>query len=274
MSLAWIVRDGKLDLRFQVETHCGHTACVNPEHAHLVKAKQMPKNNGVCWLEKKGDGSGGGTKKQRLAFKIRLKKAALISAKKSGRDAFTWKDLYTAYLRTPEWKAKRAARLAETGGLCAFCGVEAHAIHHVVYPKKLGSEAPEDLVPVCKRHHTVLHGKVSAWVCPESDLCAFCGKEATKVHKIKYRRKIGGAAACKLILACVTCAKIADGDVSVSSCYQESNPECATPAVLGKESARAKREKRKEERLLAASRKRIAIEVAKKEIQAESRRLG
>jgi len=295
VSLAWIAREGGLDLRFQVETRCGHTACVNPSHANLVKkAKQPPKGHGTCWLEKKGGKAKKQakqikkqTKKQRLAFKVRLKKAATVLAKKAGRKKPLQKDMYAAYLKTPEWRAKRSVCLKETGGLCAFCDMKAKAVHHVVY-RRLGFESVGDLVSVCNRHHTVLHGKASASTGLDPDLCAFCGKGADMLHQIKYLKKIDGEEPSASVSACVNCDRVAGGDVSVSPnyCpplgYVQISPKKddidkyhkGEEKLARKKFAQIRREEREVSRLLAAGRKRTAVEAAQKEIRAESRRLG
>lgn len=289
VSFAWIVHEGGLDLRFTVKAQCEYMACVNPSHAHLIKKAKVPKGNGVCWLEKKGSSGKAKkqTKKQRLAFKVRLKKGALALAKKAGREKLTQNDMYVAYLRTPEWRAKRSASLKETGGLCAFCNTKAKAVHHVMY-RRLGSESVRDLVPVCDRHHTVLHGKMSADMSSDSGLCIFCGEGANMLHQIKYPKKIGGEEPCASVPVCVRCGRVASGDVSISPNYcpplapvpRDSSKKAIdkhhkeTEILTRKKITQVRKEEKKVARLLAASRKRIAVEAAQKEIRAESRRLG
>lgn len=45
-----------------------------------------------------------------------------------------------------------------TDGFCQFCGRPAAHVHHVQYPKQLGSEHPDTLIPVCERCHNLAHG--------------------------------------------------------------------------------------------------------------------
>ena len=73
---------------------------------------------------------------------------------------------YDAYLASKAWKAKRqqwyAAWLTAAGTppVCAACGarwtLKTGHLHHVTY-MRLGREEPEDLLPLCARHHRQLH---------------------------------------------------------------------------------------------------------------------
>ncbi|WP_141823114.1 HNH endonuclease signature motif containing protein [Humibacillus xanthopallidus] len=73
---------------------------------------------------------------------------------------------YDAYLASRTWKAKRqqwyAAWLTAAGTppVCAACGsrwtLKTGHLHHLTY-MRLGREEPEDLVPLCARHHRQLH---------------------------------------------------------------------------------------------------------------------
>src|SRR3954471_20643956 len=73
---------------------------------------------------------------------------------------------YDAYLASKAWKAKRqqwyAAWLTAAGTppVCAACGsrwtLKTGHLHHLTY-MRLGREEPEDLVPLCARHHRQLH---------------------------------------------------------------------------------------------------------------------
>jgi len=65
---------------------------------------------------------------------------------------------YQKYLKSKEWKLLRVVALERTGGLCQFCKQPATQVHHVQYPKNLGSENPDSLIPVCKNCHEVSHG--------------------------------------------------------------------------------------------------------------------
>jgi hypothetical protein len=66
---------------------------------------------------------------------------------------------YQEYLRTPEWRAKKAAALAWAGYRCQLCnagGEELH-VHHRVYTRR-GCERLEDLIVLCGPHHAQFHG--------------------------------------------------------------------------------------------------------------------
>lgn len=67
-------------------------------------------------------------------------------------------DEYRKYLKSGAWQEKRAHALDRTDGFCQFCGEPAENVHHVQYPKQLGTEHPNSLIPVCKRCHEISHG--------------------------------------------------------------------------------------------------------------------
>jgi hypothetical protein len=68
------------------------------------------------------------------------------------------RDEYQRYLKSPEWREKRAVPLIRTSGFCQFCGDFAEHVHHVRYPKQFGDEHPDSLIPVCDRCHKTSHG--------------------------------------------------------------------------------------------------------------------
>jgi len=297
-TVAWIAANGGLDTRFQVQMHCGHPLCVNPEHALLAKPKKKKKpkkrRRQPSGVARAGNRRGRKVPPgPRVELDCRLQAAAARNAKKDGRESFTRKDLYKAYLRSPEWKSIRAARLSETSGLCAFCGEKAKTAHHIRYPQRLGTEKPHDLVPVCDQHHAVLHGKASASG-RSGGSCAFCGAEACETHRIKHRQKISDEEPCESAPVCRLCVRLADGDISGSPYYREPAGPPDPPAEHGaprhgkvsrkqrrrkekevrKTAAQAKAEQKTAARLLAASQRRRASEAAEKESRAEARRLG
>jgi hypothetical protein len=75
-----------------------------------------------------------------------------------GSKKMTRKAEYQSYLRSSEWREHRDLALARTSGFCQFCGHFAAHVHHVRYPKQLGHEHPNSLVPVCDRCHKTSHG--------------------------------------------------------------------------------------------------------------------
>ena len=101
--------------------------------------------------------------------KTRLKKSGETKRKKRAR--------YEAYLRSPEWKAKRKACLERAGRRCE-CGVQvryfpdliawercpegATQVHHRTYAR-FGHELPEDLTACCKPHHDAMEAELRPW---------------------------------------------------------------------------------------------------------------
>lgn len=65
---------------------------------------------------------------------------------------------YRDYLRSGVWATKRAVSMERTDGFCQFCGRPATNVHHVRYPKQLGDEHPNSLIPVCDQCHSISHG--------------------------------------------------------------------------------------------------------------------
>lgn len=65
---------------------------------------------------------------------------------------------YREYLKSGKWAENRNFAMVRTDGFCQFCGEPAVNVHHVQYPKQLGVEHPNTLIPVCKRCHDISHG--------------------------------------------------------------------------------------------------------------------
>ncbi len=70
-------------------------------------------------------------------------------------------DYRTEYLLTPEWRERRAWLLAATGYRCSRCGMYSKVldVHHRTY-ERLGDEAPQDIVALCRRCHQDEHARV------------------------------------------------------------------------------------------------------------------
>jgi 5-methylcytosine-specific restriction endonuclease McrA len=63
--------------------------------------------------------------------------------------------LYTLYLRSPAWQAKRQQVIARAGGRWARCGMVARLdVHHLTYAR-LTDEPLEDLQALCRPCHDV-----------------------------------------------------------------------------------------------------------------------
>ncbi len=68
-----------------------------------------------------------------------------------------WWDEYDAYLRSPEWQAKRRAVLERDEHLCQGCRKQlANQVHHLTYERKC-REMLFDLVSVCDDCHSSIH---------------------------------------------------------------------------------------------------------------------
>jgi hypothetical protein len=65
---------------------------------------------------------------------------------------------YNAYLRSDAWRVKRAQVLVRSGNACEHCGELAVIVHHLRYPRALGTEPLTDLIAVCQRCHDLHHG--------------------------------------------------------------------------------------------------------------------
>lgn len=68
------------------------------------------------------------------------------------------RDQYRQYLKSEKWMVNRSYALERTSGFCQYCGSIATEVHHTKYPKQLGKEHPDSLIPVCKRCHNISHG--------------------------------------------------------------------------------------------------------------------
>lgn len=68
------------------------------------------------------------------------------------------REVYDAYLSSPEWSAKRQQCYKVHGSTCIDCGLaQATDIHHRHY-ETLGDEDPKnDIVPLCSRCHELRH---------------------------------------------------------------------------------------------------------------------
>lgn len=73
---------------------------------------------------------------------------------------------YEAYMRSPQWFARRRRWLGEWRArhngapTCRVCGrlwsLGSGDLHHATY-ERLGAELYEDLIPLCRAHHEDLH---------------------------------------------------------------------------------------------------------------------
>jgi 5-methylcytosine-specific restriction endonuclease McrA len=67
---------------------------------------------------------------------------------------------YEQYLRSAQWKARRAQALDRAGDCCQKCGVSKWSrqleVHHLTYAR-LGEELPQDLIVLCSECHSSTH---------------------------------------------------------------------------------------------------------------------
>ena len=72
------------------------------------------------------------------------------------------KEEYRKYINSDLWKTKREEALAHHGHRCASCGTTKNIqVHHISYLRLShngpGKETMEDLIPLCGRHHQLVH---------------------------------------------------------------------------------------------------------------------
>lgn len=68
---------------------------------------------------------------------------------------------YSAYLRSPHWRAFRAS-VVSSNPQCMVCGsVERLEVNHMRYDT-LGDESPLDVVVLCRAHHSAFHSRLQA----------------------------------------------------------------------------------------------------------------
>ena len=69
---------------------------------------------------------------------------------------------YEAYLRSPEWRAKRLPVLQRAAGVCECCEHYVPTdVHHLTY-ERIGNELNTDLMAVCSFCHKLLHESSAA----------------------------------------------------------------------------------------------------------------
>ena len=70
----------------------------------------------------------------------------------------SWREEYSKYLKSAKWKKKRIQALDYHGAACACCGsTNLVQVHHISYQNYPGNEKMTDLIPLCKRHHKLVH---------------------------------------------------------------------------------------------------------------------
>lgn len=84
-----------------------------------------------------------------------------ILSERAIRDAYLKKagKTYAEYLRTDQWRKRRAKTIEHYQGKCYCCGLDGHEVHHRTY-KRMGKEIPSDLVLLCQPCHAAVHDLV------------------------------------------------------------------------------------------------------------------
>ena len=65
---------------------------------------------------------------------------------------------YSDYLRSEKWENLRRSALERADYKCELCSSPYKAIHHVTYPKRYNDDHIDNLVVVCDKCHSKLHG--------------------------------------------------------------------------------------------------------------------
>lgn len=88
-----------------------------------------------------------------------LQIGGLDKPRKAGRGKYSPE--YKAYLRSPEWDARRRSALDRDGHQCRGCGVKKNLqVHHIRYDN-LGREPLEDLTTLCVECHKAVHRTIA-----------------------------------------------------------------------------------------------------------------
>lgn len=82
---------------------------------------------------------------------------------------------YEDYLRSPHWLSMRDTILARSGHRCEYCdSASADEVHHITYARK-GNETSTDLLAVCAKCHSYLHGRSEMPnLVPKADYVKIC----------------------------------------------------------------------------------------------------
>jgi hypothetical protein len=73
------------------------------------------------------------------------------------------KRAYHAYLKSDEWRKKRAEARRRARNRCRICGATENLhTHHKTY-SRVGREAQHDLVVLCAKHHEGCHEFIHEW---------------------------------------------------------------------------------------------------------------
>ena len=85
------------------------------------------------------------------------KRARKVARKQWWHKGMTFKEEYTAYIKSPVWKRKRDNIFKRDRGKCVVCTERAVNVHHWFYTKPYGEERGYQLGSVCSRCHELIH---------------------------------------------------------------------------------------------------------------------
>ena len=63
---------------------------------------------------------------------------------------------YHKYINSKRWERRRRRYYGRNPNVCKVCGAKDIQLHHLTY-ERLGNERDEDLIPLCRQHHSLFH---------------------------------------------------------------------------------------------------------------------
>lgn len=94
---------------------------------------------------------------QQAWFEAQRVRSEEITEERKREESAAWWAVYTVYLASPLWKARRALVLKRANGTCEGCLANpAVHVHHLTY-ERVTKEMAFNLVAVCLRCHRALH---------------------------------------------------------------------------------------------------------------------
>lgn len=65
---------------------------------------------------------------------------------------------------TKEDKQEYKLALKTWNNSCAICGMNTVELHHIIYRSHGGKNVKENIIPLCKLHHMLVHSNEKYWV--------------------------------------------------------------------------------------------------------------
>lgn len=113
-----------------------------------------------------------------------------LGNKYCGNPLATKKEIWAAYMKSPDWKRKRIEAFSFYGRKCLHCGNPAVQVHHLRYDM-IGREPLTDLEVVCYETHQTIHDKEVKIYTPSgemvhtNDLEGWVWAQADKLGSVK-----------------------------------------------------------------------------------------